>query len=135
MSGYFLITIIYQWLQFPQTFILMNASECDVKRLLIHDKTTSMMSSSNGDIYRVTGRLCGEFPGHRCITHTKASDAELWYILWSAPWKKGWANNREAGDLIRHHAHYDVIVTSPGYSHLSRYVVFCRGYIDLAAQW
>ena len=31
--------------------------------------------------------------------------------------------------------HYDVIVTSPGYTHLSRFVVFCLGYIDLAAQW
>ena len=25
-------------------------------------------------------------------------------------WINGWANNREAGDLIRHRAHYDVIV-------------------------
>ena len=40
----------------------------------------------------------------------KASDAELWYFLWSAPWINGWVNNREAGDLRRHRAHYDVIV-------------------------
>ena len=25
-------------------------------------------------------------------------------------WINGWVNNREAGDLIRHHAHYEVIV-------------------------
>ena len=31
-------------------------------------------------------------------------------FLWSAPWINGWANNREAGDLRRHRAHYDVIV-------------------------
>ena len=30
-----------------------------------------MMTSSNGNIFRVTGPLCGEFP------FTKASDAEL----------------------------------------------------------
>ena len=37
-----------------------------------------MMTSSNGNIYRVTGHLCGEFTGHRWIPRTKASDAELW---------------------------------------------------------
>ena len=37
--------------------------------------------SSNGNIFRVTGHLCG----HRWITRTKASDAELWCFLWSAP--------------------------------------------------
>ena len=31
---------------------------------------------------------------------------ELWCLLWLA----SWINNREAGDLRRHHAHYDVIV-------------------------
>ena len=33
-------------------------------------------------------------------------------FLWSAPWINGWVNIREAGDLRRHHAHYDVIVMS-----------------------
>ena len=37
-----------------------------------------MMMSSNGNLFRVTGPLCGEFAGH------KASDAELWCFLWSA---------------------------------------------------
>ena len=37
----------------------------------------SMMTSSNGNIFRVTGPLCGEFTGIRGIPHTKASDAEL----------------------------------------------------------
>ena len=31
-------------------------------------------------------------------------------FLWSAPWIDGWVNNREAGDLIRHRAHYDATV-------------------------
>ena len=38
----------------------------------------------------------------------KISDAELWCFLWSV--KNGWINNREADDLRRHRAHYDVIV-------------------------
>ena len=40
-----------------------------------------MMTSSNGNIFRVTGPLCGEFTGHRGIPRTKASDAELWCFL------------------------------------------------------
>ena len=44
-----------------------------------------MMTSSSGNIFRVTGPLCGEFTGQRWIPLTKASDAELWYFLWSAP--------------------------------------------------
>ena len=44
-----------------------------------------MMTSSNGNIFRVTGSLWVEFPGHRWIPLTKASDAELWFfsLLWA----------------------------------------------------
>ena len=44
-----------------------------------------MMTSSNENIFRVTGPLCGEFTGHQLIPLTKASDAELWCFLWSMP--------------------------------------------------
>ena len=44
-----------------------------------------VMTSTNGNIFRVTGHLCEEFTGPRWIPHTKASDAELWCLLWSAP--------------------------------------------------
>ena len=44
----------------------------------------SMMTSSNGNIFRVIGHLCGELTGPRWIPRTKASDAELWCIFWSA---------------------------------------------------
>ena len=43
-----------------------------------------MLTSSNGNIFRVTGTCCWEFTSHRWIPLTKASDAELWYFLWSA---------------------------------------------------
>ena len=39
-----------------------------------------MMTSSNGNIFRVTGHLCGEFTGLRWIHRTKASDAGLWFF-------------------------------------------------------
>ena len=48
-----------------------------------------MMTSSNGNIFRVTGHLCGEFTGHRLIN--------------------GWVNNREAADLRRRRTLYDVM--------------------------
>ena len=74
-------------------------------------KTTGhMMTTSNGNIFRVTGHLCGKFTSLRWIPRTKASDAELWYFLWSAPEINGWVNNREAGDLRRHRTHYDVTI-------------------------
>ena len=70
----------------------------------------SMMTSSNEKISRITGPLCGEFTSHRWIPDTKTSDAELWCFLWSAPWRNGCVNNREALALRHHRVHHDVIV-------------------------
>ena len=44
-----------------------------------------IMTSSNENIFHVTGLLCGEFTGQRWIPCTKASDTVLWCFLWSAP--------------------------------------------------
>ena len=71
--------------------------------------TEIMMTSSNGNIFRVTDPLWGKSTGYRWIPLTKASDAELWYFF-DLAWTNGWANNRYAGDLGRHRAHYDVTV-------------------------
>ena len=68
----------------------------------------SMMTSSNGTVFRVTGPLCGEFPGQRWIPRTKASDAELWCFLWSALNKRvskqssGWWFETLSHPLWRH---------------------------------
>ena len=76
--------------------------------------TYSMMTSSNWNIFRVTGHLCGEFTDHGEFPSqrpvTRSFDVIFDLRLWSAPWINSWVNNREAGDLRRHHAHYDVIV-------------------------
>ena len=48
-------------------------------------RSSPMMTSSNGNIFRVTGPLRGEPTGHRWIPLTKASDAEIWRFPWSAP--------------------------------------------------
>ena len=44
-----------------------------------------MMTSSNGNLFRATEPLWGESTGDWWIPPTKASDAELWWFLWSAP--------------------------------------------------
>ena len=65
----------------------------------------SMMTSSNGNIFCVTGPLWGEFTGDRWIPLTKASDAELSLICARINSKQSW------GWLLRRHrAHYDVMV-------------------------
>ena len=71
-----------------------------------------IMTSSNRNIFCVTGLLCREFTGHQWIPHIKASGMELWcfFSIWARI--NGWVNNHEAGDLRCHCAHYDVIVMS-----------------------
>ena len=59
-----------------------------------------MMTSSNGNIFRVTGLLCGESTGH------KWRGASMFSLI--CTWTNGWANNRDASDSWRHRAHYDV---------------------------
>ena len=53
--------------------------------VLTEDGEVIMMTSSNGNISRVTVPLCGEFTGQRWIPLTKASEAELGCFLWSEP--------------------------------------------------
>ena len=65
----------------------------------------SMMTSSNGSIFCVTGPLCGEFTGHWWIPLTKAS---FMFPLICAL-NKRLSKHHKAGDLRHHCAHYDVI--------------------------
>ena len=69
-----------------------------------------MMTSSNENISALLGLCAGNSPIAGEFPSQRASDAELWCFLWSAPLINGWINNREAGDLRRHRGHYDVIV-------------------------
>ena len=55
-----------------------------VRRLRWLQRPFLMMKSSNGNLFRVTSHLCGELTGHQWIPRTKASDAELRCVLWSA---------------------------------------------------
>ena len=48
--------------------------------------------------------VSGEIPAQRPAMRN------FWCFFWSANGINGWINNREAGDLSRHLAHYDVTV-------------------------
>ena len=69
------------------------------------------MTSSNGNFFRVTGH-CGGI--HRSSPHKGQWRGGLMFSLICA-WINGWLNNREAGDLRRHRAPYDVIVMLSGW--------------------
>ena len=62
------------------------------------------MMSSNGNIFRVTGPLWRESTG------SPRKGQWHWALLFSLIYARtnGWANSRDAGDLRRHRAHYDV---------------------------
>ena len=47
--------------------------------------------------------VTSEFPSQRPVTQS-------FDVFFDLRLNKRWVNNREAGDLIRHHAHYDVTV-------------------------
>ena len=47
-----------------------------------------MMTSSNGNIFRVTGPLCGEFTGHRWITSHKGQWRGVLMFSLICAWKK-----------------------------------------------
>ena len=110
-------TILQQKCAHACTFLLQNGALWNMclKYFLccgiLDGSIANRVLSNHDDVmkwkhFRVTGHLCGEFTGHRWISRTKASDAELWCFLWI----NDWLNNREAGDLRRNRAHYDVTV-------------------------
>ena len=65
---------------------LNSDNSCRVEFILgEHRMHLHMMTSSYGNIFRVSGPLGGDFTGHWWFPLTKASIAELWCFLWSAP--------------------------------------------------
>ena len=73
------------WITIIQLLFDWVFTRCGLVLIYSEVQNHCMMTSSNGNIFRVAGPLCGEFTGHRWIPHRKASDAELWYFLGSAP--------------------------------------------------
>ena len=68
------------------------------------------MTSSSGNIFRVTGHLCGEFTGPGEF-HAQRPVTRSFDVFLICARINNWVNNRKAGDLMRRHlGHYDVIV-------------------------
>ena len=75
----------------------------------VMDRALPMMTSSNGNIFRVTDPLCGEFPGPGEFP-TQRPVTRSFDVFFDLRLNKRLSNNREAGDLRRYRAHYDVII-------------------------
>ena len=68
---------------------------------------TDMMTSSNGNIFHVTGHLCGNSPVTGEFLHKGQWRGAL---VFSLIWMNAWVDNFEADDLWRHRANFDVTV-------------------------
>ena len=85
---------------------------CLVPSWLYHE-----FSAVHDDVIKWKPFLCywplrGKFTGHRQIPLTKTNGAELWCFLLICAGINSWVNDRDAGDLRRHRAQYDVTVIS-----------------------
>ena len=74
-----------------------------------------MMTSSNGNIFRVTGPLWGNSPVPVNSPHKGQWHGALILSL-ICVWIKCWVKKHEAGDFRRHRGHYDVSVMYGGFS-------------------
>ena len=88
-----------------------------------------MMTSSNENIFCVTGVLCGEFTGRRWIPLAKASDAELKCFPWFVPEETvgkpswGWWFETLSRPLWRHCN----VMCRHGMNHCKQYLVDLAG--------
>ena len=73
--------------------------------------STTMITSSNGNIFSITDPLCRESTGHRWNKGQWRGALKFSLIC---AWTNGWVNNRDAGNLRRHGTHYDVTVMHHG---------------------
>ena len=83
--------------------VLIYAKEMDYN--LSHGEQRTM-TSSNGNIFRVTGPLWGESTSSPMDFPNKGQWRGALIFIWSSEQMV----NRDAGDLRRHRAHYDVPV-------------------------
>ena len=89
-------------------YVLWDTEFCYSYQTWYSDISLHMMTSSNENIFRVTGDLCVEFTCHRWIPRSKASDAELWCFFYLRLIKRlskqsrGWWFGKPSRPLWRH---------------------------------
>ena len=86
-----------------------NAGALDMQRTI--QTKILMMTSSDGNIFHVTGLCAGNSPVTGEFPHKGQWRGALMFSL-NCAWTNSWANNGSADDLRHQHAHYDVIVMS-----------------------
>ena len=103
---------LYTVIVYAQFFDHLNVNKVGIYCEILDcpHETCNIMTSSNGNGFRVTGHLCGEFTGPRWIPRTKASDGGALMFSLICARINGWVNNHKADDLRRHPTHCDVIV-------------------------
>ena len=75
------IMIHIYWAYQPIQILSFSIWNCDFTHSQAPARNANTLNRSDWNIFRVTGPLGGESTGHRWITLTKASDAELWCFL------------------------------------------------------
>ena len=63
--------------------------------------------------------ICAGIHRHRWIPLTKGSGGGALMFSLIYAWINDWVNNREAADLRRHRAHYDITVMSYQAAHMT----------------
>ena len=100
------------WRNGCEAFILAP-HKWDIYATVLTPVCNDMMTSSNENIFRVTGLLCGEFtgPGEFPTQRPVTRRFGVFFLFcFIRVWINGWVNNREAGDLRRYRAHFDVTI-------------------------
>ena len=108
----------------PTTFI---TSRYTAFGLISITSSLIMVTSSNWNIFGVTGPFCGE------IHRSPVSSPQRVVFSLICTWINGWVNNHETGDLKRPRAHYDVTVMSWAHIDLGRFHV--RYFITYLQKW
>ena len=94
-------------------FILLNSLLLSVTTMVQYSTPPFMMTSSNGNIFRVTGPLCGEFPAKRPVTrsfdvsfdvHLNTRLCKQWWGWWfEKPSRPLWRNRNVVLKTARSH--------------------------------
>ena len=116
---YHVLNLTLQWLplhvhssyQARATYMMVSMqaiNSCHYRAFSNTSRRDDMMTSSNGNIFRVTGHLCAEFTPVNSPHKGQWRGALIFTLICARI--NGRLNNREAGDLRRHRAHYDEIV-------------------------